>query len=124
MNAIESVGNARPVVAVPALQGQAVAKQTLRVPPQTPVMGDSGKVIDSLTKNFEEVKESVRQLQKVADAVGTKVLFKVNKQLGRVVVSVVDPKTEQVIKEIPSAEVQQMQIRIRETIGLLFDKQI
>lgn len=124
MNAIESVGNARPVAAVPALQGQAVAKQTLRVPPQTPVMGDSGKVIDSLTKNFEEVKESVRQLQKVADAVGTKVLFKVNKQLGRVVVSVVDPKTEQVIKEIPSAEVQQMQIRIRETIGLLFDKQI
>lgn len=124
MNAIESVGNARPVVAMPALQGQAVAKQTLRVPPQTPVMGDSGKVIDSLTKNFEEVKESVRQLQKVADAVGTKVLFKVNKQLGRVVVSVVDPKTEQVIKEIPSAEVQQMQIRIRETIGLLFDKQI
>lgn len=124
MNAIESVSNARPVVAVPALQGQAVAKQTLRVPPQTPVMGDSGKVIDSLTKNFEEVKESVRQLQKVADAVGTKVLFKVNKQLGRVVVSVVDPKTEQVIKEIPSAEVQQMQIRIRETIGLLFDKQI
>lgn len=124
MNAIESVGNARPVVTVPALQGQAVAKQTLRVPPQTPVMGDSGKVIDSLTKNFEEVKESVRQLQKVADAVGTKVLFKVNKQLGRVVVSVVDPKTEQVIKEIPSAEVQQMQIRIRETIGLLFDKQI
>lgn len=121
MNAIESVGNARPV---PALQGQAVVKQTLRVPPQTPVMGDSGKVIDSLTKNFEEVKESVRQLQKVADAVGTKVLFKVNKQLGRVVVSVVDPKTEQVIKEIPSAEVQQMQIRIRETIGLLFDKQI
>ena len=124
MNAIESVGNARSVAAVPALQGQAVAKQTLRVPPQTPVMGDSGKVIDSLTKNFEEVKESVRQLQKVADAVGTKVLFKVNKQLGRVVVSVVDPKTEQVIKEIPSAEVQQMQIRIRETIGLLFDKQI
>ena len=47
-----------------------------------------------------------------------------NEALGKVVVKVIDPSTDKVIKEIPSREVQQMQIRIRETIGFLFDEMV
>ena len=42
--------------------------------------------------------------------------------LNAIVLKVIDPSTDKVIKEIPSREVQQMQIRIRETIGFLFDE--
>ena len=39
-------------------------------------------------------------------------------------VKIVDPSTDKVIKEIPSADVQQLQIKIREAFGLLVDEKI
>ena len=76
----------------------------------------------SLAKEMEQTKASVQQLQNISNALGKKLQFNVNEALGKVVVKVIDPSTDKVIKEIPSREVQQMQIRIRETIGFLFDE--
>ena len=76
----------------------------------------------SLAKEMEQTKPSVQQLQNISNALGKKLQFNVNEALGKVVVKVIDPSTDKVIKEIPSREVQQMQIRIRETIGFLFDE--
>lgn len=76
----------------------------------------------SLVKEMEQTKASVKELQHLSDTLGRKLQFNVNEALGKVVVKVIDPSTDKVIKEIPSREVQQMQIRIRETIGFLFDE--
>ena len=77
---------------------------------------------ESLAKELEQTKASVQQLQNLSDALGRKLQFNVNEALGKVVVKVIDPSTDKVIKEIPSQEVQKMQIQIRETIGFLFDE--
>ena len=53
-----------------------------------------------------------------------KLQFNVNSELGSVIVKIVDPNTEQVIKEIPSEDIQKLKIRIRKTIGVLFDEMI
>ena len=76
----------------------------------------------SLAKELEQTQASVKQLQNISDVFGRKLQFNVNEALGKVVVKVIDPSTDKVIKEIPSREIQQMQIRIRETIGFLFDE--
>lgn len=55
---------------------------------------------------------------------GRRLQFNVNEALGQIVVKVIDPSTDKVIKEIPSAEVQKMQIRIKEAIGLIFDETV
>ena len=55
---------------------------------------------------------------------GRKLQFNVNEELGAVVVKVVDPSTNQVIKEIPSADVQRIKANIRKAIGVLFDEMI
>mgnify|MGYP003426118257 FL=1 len=55
---------------------------------------------------------------------GRKVQFNVNQELDQVVVTIVDPSTNNVIKEIPSADIQKLKVRIRKTIGLLFDEMI
>ena len=78
----------------------------------------------SLAKELEQTKTSVQQLQHISDVLGKRLQFNVNEALGKVVVKVIDPSTDKVIKEIPSQEVQQMQIRIRETIGFLFDETV
>jgi flagellar protein FlaG len=53
-----------------------------------------------------------------------KLQFQVNKDLDEVIVKVIDSSTDKVIREIPSAEIQKLQIRIKEALGLLFDESI
>lgn len=91
---------------------------------ETP-MADAAQVVQNITENIAQVKEDVRQLQRLSDAVmGRKVTFSVNQELDQVVVSIIDPSTDRVIKEIPSQDVQKLKVRIRKAIGLLFDEMI
>ncbi|MBQ7159143.1 MAG: flagellar protein FlaG [Treponema sp.] len=93
-------------------------------PAQVP-MADAAQVVQSITNNIAQVQEDVRQLQKLSDVVmGRKVQFNVNQELNQVIVRIVDPSTDQVIKEIPSTDIQKLKARIRKTIGVLFDEMI
>lgn len=85
----------------------------------------SAEVAQDIVQNLAEVQASVDQLQKLSDiSMGHKVQFNVNDELGKVIIKVVDPKTDQVIKEIPSEDIQKMQARINKVLGLLFDEMI
>lgn len=48
--------------------------------------------------------------------------FSVNDELNCVVIKVVDSKTKDLIREIPSADMQKLKISLRRTIGLIFDE--
>lgn len=88
-------------------------------------IADGARVVDNLVENNAQVKADAQQLQRLSDIVmGRKLQFYVNEELGSVVVKVVDPSTNQVIKEIPSADIQKLKINIRKAIGVLFDEMI
>ena len=81
---------------------------------------ESGPVVDN-----EAIKADTQALQKMTEMVGgNKLLFSVNKELGSVVVSIVDSATNQVIKQIPSEDMQKLKLRIRKAIGSMFDEVI
>lgn len=81
------------------------------------------EVVDNLVQSMEEIKADAQQLQNMsARVMGRELQFNVNKELGSIVVRVVDPSTNQVVKEIPSEEIQNLKIRIRKAIGVLFDQ--
>lgn len=80
------------------------------------------EVAENLEKSAADIKKSAQQLQKLSDMVmGRKLHFNVNNELGSVVVKIVDSNTNQVIKEIPSADMQKIKINIRKAIGIIFD---
>lgn len=88
-------------------------------------IADGARVVDNIVQNNAQIKADASELQKLSDMVmGRKLQFNVNEELGSVVVKVVDPSTNQVIKEIPSADVQRIKISIRKAIGVLFDELI
>ena len=88
-------------------------------------IADGARVVDNLVENNAQVKADAQQLQRLSDIVmGRKLQFNVNEELGSVVVKVVDPSTNQVIKEIPSADIHKLKINIRKAIGVLFDEMI
>ena len=92
-----------------------INEKTLSTPTAAEVAAD-------MVQNAAETKADAVQLQKMSDLVSArKVLFNVNDELGSVVVKIVDPNTEQVLKEIPSKDIQNLKIRIRKIIGILFD---
>ncbi len=81
------------------------------------------EVVDNLVRSMAEIKADAQQLQNMtARVMGRELQFNVNKELGSIVVKVVDPSTDQVVKEIPSEEIQNLKIRIRKAIGVLFDQ--
>ena len=83
------------------------------------------QVAQNIEQNIADIKADSQALQKMTEMVGgNKLLFNVNKELGSVVVSIVDPETEQVIKQIPSEEMQKLKLRIRKAIGSIFNEVI
>jgi flagellar protein FlaG len=127
MNTISSIGQNLAMdgrnyynSATPASAAKAALVQTDTAP-----LAGAAHVAENIAENVAQIQEDVRQMQKLSDVVmGRKVQFNVNQELGQVVVTIVDPQTDKVIKEIPSADVQKLKVRIRKAIGLLFDEMI
>ena len=77
----------------------------------------AAEVSKTLADNLTKTKEAVQEIQKVSNLVlGHKLKFNVNNELGRVIVSVVDPSTNKVIREIPSEDLQKIQNEEEKTI--------
>ena len=80
------------------------------------------QVAQNLEQTLAEVKADSQELQKMSQMVaGNKLQFNVNKELNMVVVSVVDSSTNQVLKQFPSEEIQNLKLRIRKAIGKMFN---
>ena len=83
------------------------------------------QVAQNIEQNIAELKADSPALQRMTEMVGgNKLQFSVNKELGSVVVSIVDSATNQVIKQIPSEDMQKLKLRIRKAIGSMFDEVI
>jgi flagellar protein FlaG len=63
-------------------------------------------------------------LEKITVAFNKKLRFEVNHQSEEIVVKVLDPETDKVIKVLPPEELQRLHSRLKETIGFLFDERI
>lgn len=84
---------------------------------------NGAQVVKDIEQNIAELKADSQQLEKMSEMVtGRKLHFSVNKELNSVVVTIVDSKTNQVLKEIPSEDMQKLKLRIRKAIGNLFDE--
>ena len=70
----------------------------------------------------EELEKIVEELQTSTETIHKRLRFTMNEDLDRIVVKVVDARTDNVIKELPPESLQRVQARLREAIGLLLDE--
>lgn len=88
-----------------------------------PLTPNGAQVAKNIEQNLAEIKADTQELQKMSEIVeGRKLQFSVNKELNSVVVAIVDSNTNQVLKEIPSRDIQKLKIQIRKAIGNIFNK--
>jgi len=117
-----------------AMDGQTLYSNNLRsttsTAKTTPVVQQSitptgAQVAQNIERSLADFKADVQELQKMSEMVaGNKLQFSVNKELGTVVVSIVDSSTNQVVKQIPSEDMLNLKLRIRKAIGSVFDEVI
>lgn len=124
MNTISSIGQSLAMDgqtrynSVPISAGTGSVEQTLKI-------ADGASVVQNIEANMAQTKADVQQLQQLSDQVmGRRLQFSVNKELNSVIIRVVDPSTNKVLKEIPSEDMQRIKINMRKTMGLLFDQMI
>ncbi len=68
------------------------------------------------------IDETAQDLERITLAFNKKLRFTVDTQLDQVIVKVIDPETDKVIRELPPAELQRLHLKIKEMMGLLFDE--
>jgi flagellar protein FlaG len=72
----------------------------------------------------ESILDIHRELAAIAPALNQRLEFSFHKELGQVVVKIIDRQTDTVIKELPPTEFQRVHVALREAIGLLIDKKV
>jgi len=83
------------------------------------------KAHESLPGNRKEPPPDIMaDLEKITVAFNKKLKFEVNHQSDDIIVKVLDPETDKVIKVLPPEELQRLHSRLKETIGFLFDERI
>jgi flagellar protein FlaG len=79
---------------------------------------------EDLKKRYPELEETIRDLNKIAESDPTlnrRVRLSVNKDIDRIIISIVDRNTDRVIKEIPCKELQDLAVHLKKAIGILYD---
>lgn len=69
-----------------------------------------------------DIASTTADLERISLAFNKKLRFVVDRELEEVIVKVIDPATDKVIKELPPEELQRLHLKIKEMIGLLFDE--
>ena len=92
---------------------------------QKSITPTGAQVAQNLEQTIAEVKADTQELQKMSQMVaGNKLQFNVNKELDMVVVSVIDSTTNQIVKQFPSEEIQNLKLGIRKAIGNMFNNAV
>ncbi|GAB1481607.1 hypothetical protein MASR2M78_04220 [Treponema sp.] len=71
-----------------------------------------------------DLERTTGELERISLAFNKKLRFVVKEDLDEVIVKVIDPETDKVIKELPPEELQRLHLKIKEMIGILFDERV
>jgi flagellar protein FlaG len=74
---------------------------------------------DEIKKELQKV---ITELNKAMNPLNTALKFKFNDKIDELTVQVIDKKTNEVIREFPPKEALRLMEKMRELVGMLFDK--
>ena len=72
----------------------------------------------------QDLKETMRELEALIAQFNRRFKISLDKNINRIIIKVIDTKTDKVIKEIPPEEIQHLLAHLKEMMGLLVDERI
>ncbi|MET3105560.1 flagellar protein FlaG [Oxalobacteraceae bacterium GrIS 2.11] len=112
-----SSGSATEGIAAPVVVAQTGA-------PKGPVVQAGAQAGSSQQPSLEQIKQAVKDINQSFSASGQGVQFTIDQESSRVIVNVVDQKTQEVIRQIPSKELLQLSHMLDQKLGKLIHHQV
>ncbi|MCF7986251.1 MAG: flagellar protein FlaG [Methylovulum sp.] len=101
---------------------QASTASSLVANPIKSVADNAALKSESSTQNREKVGEAVNNINNFFQMTKRSMQFSINEDTGRTIIEIKDEKTGDIIRQIPSEEVLQLEKKLGEVEGLLFSK--
>ncbi|HCY85164.1 MAG TPA: flagellar biosynthesis protein FlaG [Desulfobacteraceae bacterium] len=120
-NTIDTRGPVRPTVPSPEINSPTSGESTdnaLVKPVDKNEEGDGPKL------SREETEELVETLEDLAETIQTKLNFSIHETTNDYVVKIMDKETDTVIKQFPSEELLELQEKMIDLTGFLFDADV
>lgn len=92
--------------------------------PPAPHRNEPAPKSDTPEASPEISRKTFDELQAVSRLFNTRLEYRYHEGLKQVVVKVIDATSDTVVKELPSAELQAVHLRLREALGVLIDRRI
>ena len=119
---LEIIGTGHGGQPVQSISEDTTRKQRSESPPKPTTPPPSP--ISQYGRDKVDVERILREIMHMSSAFNRRLKFSINYELNEVIVKVVDAETDKVIREVPPEEIRRLHGRMKETIGLLFDKEI
>ena len=103
------------------LTGSGVIPQSSPAPRVT---GSASPPVSAPPPGPEQVQQAVEQIQRVVPRVAQNLQFTVDKETGKTIIRVVDSRTEEVIRQIPTEEILSIARALDRMQGLLFNRTV
>ena len=71
----------------------------------------------------EDVRRMSRVLNKIVESLNWNIKVRIDETSDRIVTQIVDPETDEIIKQIPPQELLDIMSRVKELVGLLLDRE-
>ncbi|NOY10163.1 MAG: flagellar protein FlaG [Spirochaetes bacterium] len=110
---------------IPGILKSGIPPDLIQKEHETSAKQDKGQIISQVkTITNEQIRDAIDKLERTSSIFNKRLKLYVNREINRVIIKVIDRTTDKVIREIPPEEIQHLIARIRETIGVLVDKEI
>jgi len=98
-------------------------------PPSLPIEQKAAieKAVVALPGNKQSapaLEKTTADLQHISQVFNSRLKFIIDHDSNEILIKVIDNETDKVIKVLPPEELQRLHTRIRETIGVLFDRMV
>jgi flagellar protein FlaG len=87
----------------------------------------SNKEINDLIKKeipefeLDEVMDGLKKLAEASEILNKKVKLRLNKDINRIIITVIERGSNRILREIPCTELQNLAIHIKDAIGVILD---
>ncbi len=120
---ITTVGYGYPPQGLPQDRGSKVQIQSASAEESLSRTFPGTTSLSGYTSN-EELENKARELEKIMAIFNRKLQFVIDHKTKEVIVKVIDPTTDKVVKELPPEELQRLHRRIKEALRVLFDQTV
>jgi uncharacterized FlaG/YvyC family protein len=73
---------------------------------------------------LDNVIDGLKKLAETSEILNKKVTLRINKDINRVIIVVMEKNTNRIIKEIPYEEIQNLAAHLKQAIGVLYDNEV